>query len=206
MTAECQPRKTIVCPLMKGPPMRHQLTRPRLLTLITLVALAGLVAPGLAAQEATPGPITATELAPGFTVEVFAGVPSARAPQQTVYVTRFILQPGAEIFPHSHPGTVVLGVASGALGWTLLEGTAHVVRGAAAGATGPAEDLTEPGTEVVLEPGDAIFYEDDIVHTARGASDEETVVLGTLVLASGEPLVMPAEEMAEMGMEATPAP
>ena len=186
--------------------MRHRLTRPRLLTLIALVALAGLFAPGLAAQEATPGPITATELAPGFTVEVFAGVPSARAPQQTVYVTRFILQPGAEIFPHSHPGTVVLGVASGTLGWTLLEGTAHVVRGAAAGATGPAEDLTEPGTEVVLEPGDAIFYEDDIVHTARGASDEETVVLGTLVLASGEPLVMPAEEMAEMGMEATPAP
>ena len=70
--------------------MRHQLMRPRLLTLITLVALAGLFAPGLAAQEATPGPITATELAPGFTVEVFAGVPSARAPQQTVYVTRFI--------------------------------------------------------------------------------------------------------------------
>jgi hypothetical protein len=32
------------------------------------------------------------------------------------------------------------------------------------------------------------------------------VVLGTLVLSSGEPLVMPAEEMAEMGMEATPAP
>ena len=186
--------------------MRHRLTRPRLLTLIALVALAGLFAPGLAAQEATPGPITATELAPGFTVEVFAGVPSARAPQQTVYVARFILQPGAEIFPHSHPGTVVLGVASGTLGWTLLEGTAHVVRGAAAGATGPAEDLTEPGTEVVLEPGDAIFYEDDVVHTARGASDEETVVLGTLVLASGEPLVMPAEEMAGMGMEATPAP
>ena len=124
----------------------------------------------------------------------------------TVYLARFVIQPGAEIFPHSHPGTVVLGVASGSLGWTLLEGTAHVVRGAAAGATGPAEDVTEPGTEVILAAGDAIFYEDDIVHTARGAGDEETVVLGTLVLTSGEPLVMPAEEMAGMEMEATPAP
>ena len=91
-------------------------------------------------------------------------------------------------------------MASGTLGWTLLEGTAHVVRGAAAGATGPAEDLTEPGTEVILEPGDAIFYEDDVVHTARGAGDEETVVLGTLVLASGEPLLMPVN----MDMSATP--
>ncbi len=180
--------------------------RPRLHAHIALCTLAIQAATGLAAQEATPGPITVTELAPGFTVEVFAGAPSDRAPGQTVYLARFVIQPGAEIYPHSHPGTVVLGVASGSLGWTLLEGTAHVVRGAAAGATGPTEDLTEPGTEVILEPGDAIFYEDDIVHTARGAGDEETVVLGTLVLASGEPLVMPADDMAAMGMEATPAP
>jgi quercetin dioxygenase-like cupin family protein len=180
--------------------------RARLLTLVALVALAGLVAPGVTAQEATPGPIAVTELAPGFTVEVFAGAPSDRAPEQTVYLARFVIQPGAEIYPHSHPGTIVLGVASGSLGWTLLEGTAHIVRGAAAGATGPAEDLTESGTEVILEPGDAIYYEDDVVHTARGAGDQETVVLGTLVLTSGEPVIMPAEEMAGMDMEATPAP
>jgi quercetin dioxygenase-like cupin family protein len=191
---------------MKGTLMRHRLPRPRLLALIAVFTLTGLVAPGLAAQEATPGPIAVTELAPGFTVEVFAGAPSARAAGQTVYLARFIIQPGAEIFPHSHPGTVVLGVASGSLGWTLLEGTAHVVRGAATGATGPTEDVTEPGTEVILAPGDAIFYEDDIAHTARGAGDEETVVLGTLLLTSGEPLLMPAEEMAEMDMEATPTP
>src|SRR5918998_4174517 len=191
---------------MKGIPMRHRLTRIRLLALMALVALAGLFAPGLAAQEATPGPITAIELAPGFAVEVFVGAPSDRAPDQTVYLARFILQPGAEIFPHNHPGTTILGVQSGSLGGTLLEGTAHVVRGAAAGSAGPTEDLTEPVTDVILEPGDAIFYEDDVVHTARGASDVETVVLSTLVLSSGEPLLMPAEEMAGMGTEATPAP
>jgi quercetin dioxygenase-like cupin family protein len=190
---------------VKGTLMRHQLMRPRFLVFIALFALAGLVAPNLAAQEATPGPITVTELAPGFTVEVFAGAPSDRTPGQTVYLARFVIQPGAQIFPHNHPGTTVLGVVSGSLGWTLLEGTAHVVRGAAAGATGPAEDLTEPGTDVILEPGDAMYYEDDVVHTARGAGDEETVVLGTLVLTSGEPLLMPTEDMAEMGMEATPA-
>ena len=151
------------------------MTRPRLLTLITLVALAGsLVAPGLAAQSDTRTDyrnrartrihsrgLRGGTVCPGAAADGLCDPlhPSAQA----------------EIFPHSHPGTVVLGVASGTLGWTLLEGT-HVVRGAAAGATSPAEDLTEPGTEVVLEPGDAIFYEDDVVHTARGAGDEETVV------------------------------
>jgi quercetin dioxygenase-like cupin family protein len=126
--------------------------------------------------------------------------PSDRAPDQTVYVARFVFQPDAEIFAHGHPGTTVLGVASGSFGWTLEEGTAYVIRGAAAGATGPVEEITEPRTEVILVPGDAIYYEDDVVHTARGAGDEEAVVLGTLVLTSGEPLLMPAD----MDMAATP--
>jgi quercetin dioxygenase-like cupin family protein len=185
--------------------MRLTLIRIPFLALIAILTLAVGLAPRIAAQEATPGPITAIELAPGVTAEVFAGAPSARAPQQTVYLARFVFQPGAEIFPHNHPGTTILGVQSGSLGWTLLEGTAHVVRGAAAGATGPAEDLTEPGTEVILQPGDAIFYEDDVAHTARGAGDEETLVLATLVLTSGEPLLMPVADMAGMA-EATPAP
>jgi plastocyanin len=93
-------------------------------------------------------------------------------------------------------------VQSGSFGWTLQEGTAHVVRGAAAGGT-EVEDITEPGTDVVLELGDAIYYEDDVVHTARGAGDEETVVLGTFVLTTGEPLLMPVGMDMEMG--GTPA-
>lgn len=166
-------------------------------------ALAGLLISGTAAQEGTPAAGTAIvpiELGPGVTAEVFGAAPSAGAPGQTVYLVRFTFQPDAEIFAHNHPGTTLLGVESGSFGWTLGAGTAHLVRGAAAGATGPAEDLTEPGTDVILEPGDAIFYESDVVHTARGAGDGPTVVLGTLVLEEGQPLLMPAD----MEMPATP--
>ena len=113
-----------------------------------------------------------------------------------MYVARFVFEPGSEIFPHTHPGTAVLGVESGTWGWTLLEGTAHVVRGAAAGNT-EVEDVTEPGTEVLLEVGDAIYYEEDVVHTARGAGDDQTVLLGSGVLTAGEPILMPVDmEMA----------
>jgi quercetin dioxygenase-like cupin family protein len=167
---------------------------------VTLAVAAG-TGPVLAAHETAPpgsttppaGPITVTELAPGVTAEVFAAAPSDRAADQTVYLARFVFQGGSEIFPHSHPGTVVLGVESGTFGWTLLEGTAHVVRGAAAGNTGPIEDVTDPGTEVLLEVGDAIYYEDDVTHAARSATDEPAVVFGTLVLTTGEPLLMPAD-------------
>jgi quercetin dioxygenase-like cupin family protein len=137
-------------------------------------------------------PIKLTVLAPGVTAEVLAAAPSAVAPDQTVYVARFVFQPGASIFPHNHPGTTVLGVVSGSFGWTLKAGKAHVIRGAGAGATGPVEDLTEPGTDVILKPGDAIFYETDVVHTARGAGKTKAVVLGSLVLKTGAPLLMPA--------------
>jgi mannose-6-phosphate isomerase-like protein (cupin superfamily) len=181
--------------------MRRRWLRITTTAAVVTVALSAGSGPLLAAHETAPPasttppaePITVTELAPGVTAEVFASAPSDRAPDQTVYLARFVFQGGAEIFPHSHPGTVVLGVESGSFGWTLLEGTAHVVRGAAAGSTGPVEDVTEPGTEVILEVGDAIYYEDDVTHTARSASDEPAVVFGTLVLTTGEPLLMPAD-------------
>ena len=171
--------------------MRRTMVLPAVLAFVLAFALIGFLAPRLAAQEATPA-VAQIELAPGVTAEVFAGAPSARAAGQTVYLARFTFAPGSEIFPHSHPGTTVLGVDSGEFGWTLLAGTAHVVRGAASGGT-ETEDVTEPGTEVILNVGDAIYYEDDVIHTARGAGDEPAVVLGTLVLKTGAPLLMPAE-------------
>jgi quercetin dioxygenase-like cupin family protein len=148
----------------------------------------------VSAQDSTPpaGPIAVIELVPGITAEVLGAAPSAVAPGQTVYTVYFDFEPGAEIFPHGHPGTTVLGVRSGTFGWTLVTGTAHVIRGAGAGATGPIEDITVPGTDVILEPGDEIYYESDVIHTARAAGDTPAIVLGSLVLTTGAPLLMPA--------------
>ncbi len=150
-----------------------------------------------AAQEVTPGAtppggIVAIESEPGVTIELFASAPSAQAPGQIVYVSRATFQPGAEAAPHSHPGTTVIGVESGVWAWTLLAGTAHVIRGAGAGGTA-VEDVAEPGREVLLQRGDAIFYEDDVVHVARGAGDEPAVLYGVFVLPSGKPLTVPVD-------------
>jgi quercetin dioxygenase-like cupin family protein len=187
--------------------VKKEIAMRRYLPFVSLVALVCLLAMGsghAAAQPATPH--AGTELAPGVFAEVFAGVPADRAPGQTLYLARFTFLPGSAIFPHGHPGTTVLSVDQGSFGWTLVKGTAHVVRGAAAGATGPSEDLTAPGTDVVLEPGDAIYYESDVVHTARGAGDEPAVVSATLLLTAGQPLLMTPAQMAAMGSAATPTP
>ena len=74
--------------------MRYPLTRISILAIVAL-ALAGFLPMNLAAQESTPDAaggqaITVIELAPGVTAEVFAGAPSDRAPEQTVYLARFV--------------------------------------------------------------------------------------------------------------------
>ncbi len=161
---------------------------------LALGAAVRIPAGALARQEATPTVEGGVELAPGVWAEVLAGLPSARAPGQTVYLARFTFFPGGEIFPHGHPGTTMLSVVDGEFGWTLVEGTAHVLRGAASGATGPIDNVVEPGTEVILRPGDAIYYEDDVMHTAHGAGEDAAIVFGTLVLTPGEPLLMPMDE------------
>jgi quercetin dioxygenase-like cupin family protein len=153
----------------------------------------------LAAQDATPAAsdtIAVIELAPGVTAEIFTGVPTALAPGKTLYTIRVVIQPGSELFAHIHPGTTSIGVVSGTLGWTLLEGTVYVVRGAASGAPAETEVVTEPGTVVTLNPGDALYYEDDVVHTAHGVGDEPVVFLGSLLLESGQPLLTPSDEHA----------
>ena len=84
-----------------------------------------------------------------------------------------------KIFPHGHPGTTILGVDSCTFGRILPAGTARVLRRAASGAAEPAEDVTDAGTEMILEPVDAIYCEDDVIHTARGAREELAVAQAT---------------------------
>src|SRR5215217_9713585 len=158
------------------------------LAAVALVIVGALAfAPRITAQETTPE--AGIELAPGVYAEVLAGVPSDRAEGQTVYLARFTFEPGQAIFPHSHPGTTLLSVVSGRFGWTLVQGTAYVIREAASGASAPTETLSEPGDDVILEPGDSIYYEDDVVHTARGAGEEPAIAVGSLLLTTGQPLL-----------------
>lgn len=172
-----------------------------ILSLILMLVLSGILEPELAAQEATPTPVP---LSSGVVTEVLTAVPTERAPDHTLYLVRATFEPGGEIFAHSHPGTVLISVESGAFGWTLLQGTAHVIRGAATGGTA-AEEVTEPGTEVILNPGDAIHYESDVVHTARNADDGTTVILTAQIAETGQPRLIPAgTPMAGMEMGATP--
>jgi hypothetical protein len=78
---------------------------------------------------------------------------------------------------------------------TCMAGTARflrhapLVRGANTGGAN-VDEVTDVDAEIGFEPGDAIYHEDNIVHTARIGGEDAAVVNATVLLTSGEPLLI----------------
>ncbi len=167
------------------------------LVLLTLTTRGGL---GTAAQEATPaaGPnLTVGQLAPlgepfealpGIEIEFLSEGEPAGAPGQSLIVYRIIFH-GAAAPSHIHPGTTSGTVESGTFTWTLLAGTVRVTRPGVA-----PEQVTEPGTELILEPGSSLFYDDDVVHAAGSVGDEPASVLVAALFEVGQPFLTVTDE------------
>lgn len=151
-----------------------------LLVVTTLVA----AAPTSTAQPATPA-------APGITdvtVETLGRGPSTVAPGSTLLLSRLTFAPGGQIALHTHPGDAVFAVESGTITWTTGVGTPLLTRAAAsaAGTPMPPEALVA-GQDVVLQPGDAVFYDGQTSHLVRNDGDEAAVVLYAGLRAADEP-------------------
>ena len=140
----------------------------------------------LAAQESNPAVIT---IAPGvITQSLSAGMPEA-APGRRLVLSRLTLEPDGLGPAHLHPGMTVAYVETGALGWTLLLGSATVTR-----SDGTMEQMTEPGREVVLGEGDAVAYDGYVAHEARGAADYPSVVLNARLVEEDKPMIIPTND------------
>lgn len=173
--------------------------RIALLTAALLVAGAALAtaAPGTARQS-TP----AASGISGVKVETLGRGPSSVAPGYTLLLFRLTFAPGGSIALHRHPGDAVFAVQSGTITWTTGEGTPLLTRAAAAAAIAagtptPPEPLAA-GQEVVLEAGDAVFYDGQTTHEVRNDGADEAVVLYAALRVADQPGIT--------FVEATPAP
>ena len=198
--------------------MRHVTTFSSLVALAVAIALTGALAAPLAAQEPTATAAGVPAAVPNFTVgqlapfgqpfEAIPGIeveflnegPSTQAPGQSLVLYRTTFHSGAELPTHIHPGTTVSTVESGTFSWTLQVGTVTVTR---PGLT--REQITEPGTEIVLHPGEGLAYNADVVHTARAVGDEPAVVLFTSLFMTGQPLLTVTNEQGTPVTMRTPA-
>lgn len=161
------------------------------------IAVAALARRGpVVAQDATPAPPGIA----GVVVETLGRGPSAVAPGYTLQLIRLTFSPGGRIAMHNHPGDAVFAVESGSIGWTTGAGQPLLTRartGAAASSPVPAEPLAV-GAEVVLQAGDAVFYDQTATHDVRNAGSEPAVVLYAALRQADAPGIA--------FVEATPAP
>ena len=170
--------------------------RIRSLTVIALVALLALVLGVGAVVRAQQDP-SMPPGSTGITPQPLGGGQPSTAPGYAMGLVRLTYAPGGTLNSHTHPGASILYVESGTLTYTLMAGTATVTRGGA-GAGTPA--VTEPlgEGEVVLNAGDSLFEDADVIHTARNDGSEPAVVLIANLLTAGEPVTT--------FLEGTPAP
>lgn len=152
------------------------------------IALVGAIAAGALAQAGPPA-ADATPDESGVSGAVLGAVAPVAAPGYRLQMTELVWQPGAYATSHSHPLAQIACVASGALGMTLQQGVATVLRGG----SGPTPEAEEPlplNTEVILAPRDCVAYDEfaaHTVHTVWNAGDETTTLWTADLVHSGEP-------------------
>ena len=159
----------------------------RFIVPLTLVAVGALTtaSPSIAAPP-EPQPVT-LPCATNMSVQMLGNAPPAAAEGQTLVLVRALFGPGGGIGPHTHPGTLVISVESGAFGFTPShEGEMTVMRSGDPG-TPPASEPLSAGQEVVLHPGDWIV-ETGMAHSARTVGDEPVEVVFSGLVAAGQPL------------------
>lgn len=158
-------------------------TKFRVLFAIVLLGGLGIVVAGRAvAQDGTPAaqPITDTVLA--------SGLPND-APGRVLQLEKVTIAEGAAIPSHIHPGAYAIYVDSGTFGFTVVKGEAQLVR---AGATAP--ETIAAGSEVLANPGDAIFENGGVVHLARNAGSGTVTVYTAALLMTDMPSLMPSND------------
>lgn len=162
-----------------------------------LVALALSPAGATQAQENPPPKPVTIDCATDVSAQVLGATPIGDG-SRTLLQARIIFGPGGSIGANTHPGTLVVTVETGSLGFTLLHEGEMVVTRAATDGTDAEQEPMVRGEEIAVDPGDS-FIETGMVHTGVNLADGTTTVLLAGLITTGEPLTQCVDP------EATPA-
>jgi mannose-6-phosphate isomerase-like protein (cupin superfamily) len=149
---------------------------------IAVCAVAGGVGGSVFAREADEP----TKLVSSQTLAM--GMP-ADAPGEALMLERTTLRPGGEISTHVHPGSYAIFVESGQFGFKVMIGEAILTR-----AGSSTSETIHAGAFVIAEPGDAIFENGGVVHSAWNPGEIRTVVLTAALLDAHEPSLQQTDE------------
>src|SRR4051812_46493288 len=134
----------------------------RPLVLAALVAVGLLIGthgtPGYAQSTSSMTGTPSTDPLAGITSETLgSGVPGA-TPGQTFELARVTFAPGATIPLHTNPGAQLVSVLSGELTLMATQAGGQLMRPGAPSGTPAPPAAVEPGSSVVLHPGEGFFF------------------------------------------------
>jgi quercetin dioxygenase-like cupin family protein len=138
------------------------------------------------AQDASPTPTYAA----GVTAEILGRIEPPGAPGYTLQLVRVTFAPDAVVAAHRHSGGTVTTQMSGSHAFTVLEGSARLIRAGAATPVASA-DAGEPmqlGQEYTIAPGDVMIFDEMVIHTAHNPTADPAVLMEAQLRASDRPL------------------
>ena len=185
-------------PVVADPVMSVGLSRRTTLRKLSAGGLAAaLLARGIGhavAQDAAPTPAYAA----GVTAEILGRIEPPAAPGYALQLVRVSFAPDAVVAAHRHSGGTVTTQISGSHAFTVLEGSARLIRAGSATPTTDA-DVGEPmelGQEYTVAPGDVMIFDEMVVHTAHNPTTEPAVLMEAQLRASDRPLTEFIPELA----------
>jgi quercetin dioxygenase-like cupin family protein len=147
----------------------------------------------LVASSVASAPTMAADAALGAVQVVPMGpVQPQAAPDQSLYLVRYVIAPHTTLALHHHEGTQIGLVVSGNLTYSVVRGAVPVFH---AGADGkPARiDVVTSGERRVINPGQWVVETADDVHSGANLGDEPLVIFTSSLLRKGAPLATPVQ-------------
>lgn len=172
--------------------MNNRIRHAAMATIVLLFTLALTPAQASLAQEnPSPQPIDLPCATNAFAQVL--GMTPVNDGAQNLVLARVIFEQGGSIMAHTHPGTLVVTVESGSLGFTLIDDAEMSATRVATTDTDATGVPLPPGEEVALNPGDW-FIETGMVHTGVNLADGPTTVLLTGLIEPGQSLTICVNE------------
>jgi quercetin dioxygenase-like cupin family protein len=109
----------------------------------------------------------------------------ATATGQRLGLWHYLIQPGAALPPHHHPGWQVARITAGTLTYQIIDGQATVLR--ANGAT----ELHGAGEVVTLETGDSVVENPDLHHFGANNGSVPVEIYTATLFTDGSPPAIP---------------
>lgn len=144
------------------------------------------------AQDNPPAQPVEVPCATNVSAQVLGATPIEES-AQVLLLVRITFDVDGSIGLHTHPGTLVVTVESGMVGFTHMDDGEMTITRAATADAEASEEAAANGEEVSLNPGDT-FIETGMMHTASNLVEGPTTVLLSGLIEEGQPLTICVED------------